>query len=75
MKQSEPWAFVKRLANVHRQGEKPNIFLFSTARSGSTWVVEMLATQPGMKLIDEPLLPSEAGKDAARWSPPADTAC
>jgi len=47
---------IKKLCNIHIQGDLPNIFIFSTARSGSTWVMEMLATQRGMKFIDEPPL-------------------
>jgi hypothetical protein len=42
------------VANVHRQGALPNIFLFATARGGSTWLMEILASQPGMKYYDEP---------------------
>jgi hypothetical protein len=45
---------VKRLSNLHTAGEEPDIFLFSTPRSGSTWLMEMLATQPGIKPISEP---------------------
>jgi len=46
--------WVKRLSNVHTPGEKPDIFLFSTPRSGSTWLMELIATQPGVKPISEP---------------------
>lgn len=46
---------IKRLSNIHIQGPLPNIFLFATARSGSTWLKEIIATQPGIKFIDEPL--------------------
>lgn len=53
----EPWKWlIKRYSNVHVQGPKPNIFIFSTARSGSTWLMEIIASQPGIKYIDEPLL-------------------
>ena len=45
---------VKAVSNLHRQGDKPNILLFATARGGSTWVMEILASQPGMKYYDEP---------------------
>lgn len=48
--------YVKRSCNIHRQGGKPNIYIFSTARSGSSWLMEMLSTQSGMKFINEPLL-------------------
>lgn len=45
---------VRAVSNVHRQGAQPNIFLFATARGGSTWLMEILASQPGMKYYDEP---------------------
>jgi hypothetical protein len=47
---------VKRYSNIHIQGENPNIFVFSTARSGSTWLMEIIASQSGIKFINEPLL-------------------
>lgn len=43
------------LSNIHRPGRKPDIFLFSTPRSGSTFLMELLSAQPGMKMYDEPL--------------------
>lgn len=46
---------VKAVSNVHRQGDQPNVFLFATARGGSTWVMEIIASQPGIKYYDEPL--------------------
>ena len=46
---------VLSLCNYHRQGSKPNIYLFSTPRSGSTWLMELIASQPGFKFYDEPL--------------------
>jgi hypothetical protein len=45
---------VRSFCNVHRQGANPNIFLFATARGGSTWLMEILASQPGIKYYDEP---------------------
>ncbi len=44
-----------RISNFHVQGSKPNIFIFATPRSGSTFLMELLATQPGMKIFNEPL--------------------
>lgn len=41
-------------SNVHRQGQRRNIFLFASPRGGSTWMMELLASQPGMKYFDEP---------------------
>jgi hypothetical protein len=47
---------IKRYSSIHIQAEKPNVFIFSTARSGSTWLMEIIASQPGVKFINEPLL-------------------
>ncbi|MBD3246208.1 MAG: hypothetical protein GF333_04285 [Candidatus Omnitrophica bacterium] len=44
----------KNIVNVHRAGTQPDVFLFSTPRSGSTWVTELLMTQPGFTVCDEP---------------------
>ena len=46
---------VKALSNVHFPSSKPDIYLFTTARSGSTLLYEMLLTQDGTKGCDEPL--------------------
>lgn len=48
---------VKSWANIHRRGARPDIFLFATPRSGSTWLMEIIASQPGFKYYDEPLNP------------------
>jgi hypothetical protein len=45
---------LKSVSNLHFQGDRPNIFLFATPRGGSTWVMEILASQAGMKYYDEP---------------------
>jgi hypothetical protein len=45
---------LKAVSNIHRQGPDENIFLFATARGGSTWVMEIIASQSGMKYYDEP---------------------
>jgi hypothetical protein len=41
--------------NCHRPTEKPNAFIFSMPRSGSTWLQELIWTQPGFKYCNEPL--------------------
>lgn len=46
---------VKPLANRHQTGEKPNVFLAATPRGGSTWLMEMIWSQPGFKSCNEPL--------------------
>lgn len=45
---------ISLLTNVHRQNDKPNVFLVSTPRSGSTWLMELIACQPGFKPCSEP---------------------
>lgn len=47
----------KACTNIHRRGPLPDIFLFATPRSGSTWLMEIIASQPGFKYYDEPLNP------------------
>jgi len=47
-------SFLKYWCNFHRQGAKPNIFIFSTPRSGSTWLMELMLTQNGFKACNEP---------------------
>ena len=46
--------FVKDLTGRHQQGQLGNIFLFTSPRSGSSWLAETLARQPGMKYVNEP---------------------
>lgn len=46
---------VKALSNVHRPDGTPNVLLFSTPRSGSTWLMELIWTQPGFKYCNQPL--------------------
>lgn len=46
--------FVKSLSNVHRPRGEKDVFLLSAPRSGSTWLMEMIATQPGFKWASEP---------------------
>jgi len=58
---------IKRCCNVHLQGSKKNIFIFSTARSGSSWLMEMLSTQRHIKFVDEPLLMTQFNH--SRFSP------
>jgi LPS sulfotransferase NodH len=46
---------IKTATNLHRPDGRQNIFLFSTPRSGSTWLMELIWTQPGFKACNEPL--------------------
>lgn len=43
-----------KLFNYHNQSKK-DILILSSPRSGSTWLMEILYTQPGIKYINEPL--------------------
>jgi len=46
---------VKSVANRHQPGPRPNVFLVTSPRSGSTWLMELIWSQPGFKCCDEPL--------------------
>lgn len=46
---------LRSISNLHRPGNKKDIFLFATARGGSTWMMEIMASQPGIKYYDEPV--------------------
>jgi len=48
-------AFFGKFINIHNENNLPNIFLFSTPRSGSTWLMELILTQVGFKPCNEPL--------------------
>jgi len=43
------------LFNYHKPESLPNVLLFSMPRSGSTWLMELVWSQPGFKSINEPL--------------------
>jgi hypothetical protein len=45
----------KSISSIHRPDGSPNVFLFSTPRSGSTWLMELIWSQPGFKYCNEPL--------------------
>lgn len=45
-----------RLLCRHTPGDKPNILLFCTRRSGSTWVLNTLSAHPGMRYVGKPFL-------------------
>ncbi len=46
---------IKSFLSLHKPDGSPNTFLFSLPRSGSTWLMELIQTQPGFKTCDEPL--------------------
>lgn len=45
---------VKMCSTIHLPDGSPNVFLFSMPRSGSTWLMEMIYTQPGFNWCREP---------------------
>ena len=46
---------LRSVSNRHRPGTRPNVFVFTTPRSGSTWLMELIQTQPHFKQCSEPL--------------------
>lgn len=46
---------LKAASNVHRPDGRPNVLLYSTPRSGSTWLMELIWSQPGFKTCNQPL--------------------
>ena len=46
---------IRSYSNFHKPGALSNIFIFSMPRSGSTWLMELIWTQPGFKYVNEPL--------------------
>ena len=43
------------LFNRHKPSALPNVLLFSLPRSGSTWLLELIWSQPKFKYVNEPL--------------------
>lgn len=43
------------LTSLHIPGKQPNVLVFTTPRSGSTWLMELILSQPGFKAVNEPL--------------------
>src|ERR1700733_698979 len=61
-----------RLVTTHTPGPLSDVAIVSSPRSGSTWLMETIATQPGMKYINEPdhkdlLTRYHALRIAPRW--------
>jgi hypothetical protein len=53
----------------HEQGDRPNILLFATRRGGSTFAMELIAANRGIRSLDQPLEllgPSTTAAQAAR---------
>ena len=39
----------------HEQGDRPNILLFASRRGGSTWAMELIAANRGLRPLNQPL--------------------
>ena len=48
-------SYLKKYSNYHNSSNNENLFLFTMPRSGSTWLMELLSNQPGIKYCNEPL--------------------
>ncbi|HEU5316354.1 MAG TPA: sulfotransferase domain-containing protein [Chloroflexota bacterium] len=46
---------MKGLMTLHRPDGQSNVFVFSLPRGGSTWLMELICTQPGFKPCSDPL--------------------
>ncbi len=46
---------IKLLMTRHLPSGEPNVFIHSMPRSGSTWLMELILTQPGFASYNEPL--------------------
>jgi hypothetical protein len=46
---------IRPLLNYHKPGNEKNVFIFSLPRSGSTWLMELIWSQPEFKCCNEPL--------------------
>ena len=54
LKNNKIGSWVKLYSSLHIPNGDKNIFLFSTPRSGSTWLTELISTQPQFKMVKEP---------------------
>lgn len=48
-------SLVKNILHAHRPQESQSVVVFASPRGGSTWVTELIASQPGFWPISEPL--------------------
>ena len=46
--------YLRCFTNVHVQGKKSNIFILSSPRSGSTWLMELIGSEKNLKSCNEP---------------------
>lgn len=55
----------------HTQGQKDNIFLFANRRSGSTWMLNTIASEKGMRYVGRPLHAMNHGRYKSTLPPSA----
>ncbi len=53
----EAFRFLLTRLGVHRKGMANDILLLSSRRAGSTWLMEVIASEPGIRFVNEPLRP------------------
>ena len=46
---------IGKFLNIHTKSDKPDVFIFSVGRSGSTWLMEIIHSQKEFKYSNEPL--------------------
>lgn len=56
-------------ANRHRQGSRPNIAIFGSRRSGSTLLMQVIASNRGLKSVDQPCSVFSASAHQVRQLP------
>lgn len=44
----------RAVTSIHKPDGQPNVFIFTMPRSGSTWLMELVWSQPGFKCVNEP---------------------
>ncbi len=60
---------------LHVPGGRRDIVMLSSRRSGSTWLMEALGAEPGLRTIDEPFGPKFVGRSLLARAPDFDTIC
>ena len=44
------------VARHRRDPSRPDVFIYFSRRSGSTWLTELVAAEPGMRFVQDPLI-------------------
>ncbi len=58
----DPLRWLVTRLSIHGSGSDPDIIIHATPRSGSTWLMEVLGSEPHTKFISEPFSPSMVKK-------------